>query len=170
MLACLSKIDFHLSKPTKNAEPNKFPQNLSFQVSETAKVRLLKLEIEKFDGDVINWSSFWDQFSSAIHKNDSLSEINKFTYLKSFLCDSAKLTTSGLSLSSKNFKAAIDLFKERYVNTQVLINDFTKNFFPLPAVQNPDNVERLRHFYNQGETSARNLKTLGVEINTYGSL
>ena len=90
-MPCLSKIDLHLSKPTKNAEPNKFPQNLSFQVSETAKVRLLKLEIEKFDGDVINWSSFWDQFSSVIHENDRLSEINEFKYLKSFLGDSAKM-------------------------------------------------------------------------------
>ena len=74
----ISKIDLHLSKPTKNAELKKFPQDLSFQISETAKVCLPKLDIEKFDGDVIDWSSFWDQFSSAIHENDSLSEINKF--------------------------------------------------------------------------------------------
>ena len=31
--------------------------------------------------------SFWGQFSSAIHQNGSLSEIDKFTYLKSFLFD-----------------------------------------------------------------------------------
>ena len=93
---------------------------MSFQISETAKVRLAKLEIEKFDGDVINWSSFWDQFSSAIHENDSLSEIKKFTYLKSFLCDSVKLTISGLSLSSENYREAIDLLKQHYGNTQIL--------------------------------------------------
>ena len=92
----ISKIDLHLPKPTKNAEPNKFSQDLPFQISETAKVRLPKLEIEKFDEDVINWSSFWDQFSSAAQENDR--EINKFTYLKSFLCDSAKLIIYGLSL------------------------------------------------------------------------
>ena len=113
----ISKIDLHLSKPTKNAEPKKFPQDLSFEISETAKVRLPKLDIEKFDGDVINWSSFWDQFSTAIHENDSLSEINKFTHLKSFLCDSAKLTISGLSRASENYKEAIDLLKQRYENT-----------------------------------------------------
>ena len=77
------KKDLHLSKPSKNVEPKNFPQDLSFQISETAKIRLPKLEIEKFNGDVINWSSFWNQFSSAIHENDSLSEVNKFTYLKS---------------------------------------------------------------------------------------
>ena len=127
---------------------------MSFQISETAKVRLAKLEIEKFDGDVINWSSFWDQFSSAIHENDSLSKINKFIYLKSFLCDSAKLTISGLSLSSEKYKEAIDLLKQHYGNTQILINAFMKQ---LPAVQNSNNVECLRLFYDQVETSVRNL-------------
>ena len=169
-LETITKIDLHLSKPTKNAEPKKFPQDLSFQISETAKVCLPKLEIDKFDGDVINWSSFWDQFTSAIHENDSLSEINKFTYLKSFLCDSAKLTISGRSLSSENYKEAIDLLKQRYGNTQVLINAFMKKFVQLPAVQNSNNVKWLRLFYDQIETSVRNLKTLGVEINTFGSL
>ena len=127
-LHTISKIDLYLSKPTKNTEPNKFPQDLSFQISEIAKVRLPKLEIEKFDGDVINWGSFWVQFPSAIHENDSLSQINKFTYFKSFLCDSAKLTISGFSLSSENYEEAIDLLKQRYGNTQVLINSFTKKF------------------------------------------
>ena len=169
-LHTISKIDLHLSKPTRNSEPNKFPQDLSFQISETAKVCLTKLVIGKFDGDVINWSSFWDQLSSAIHENDSLNKINKFTYWKSFLCDSAKLTISGLSLSSENYKEAIDLLKQRYGNTQVLVNAFMKKFIQLPPVQNSNNVECLRHFYDQVETSVRNLKTLGVEINMYGSL
>ena len=45
-----------------------------------------------------------------------------------------------------------------------------KKFVQLPAVQNSNNVECLRLFYDQVETSVQNLKTLGVEINTYGSL
>ena len=90
--------------------------------------------------------------------------------MKSFLCDSAKLTISGLSLSSENYKEAIDLLKQCYGNTQVLINAFVKKFVQLPAVQNSNNVECLRLFYDQVETSVQNLKTLGVEISTYDSL
>ena len=90
--------------------------------------------------------------------------------MKSFLCDSAKLKISGLSLSSENYKEAIDLLKQCYGNTQVLINAFVKKFVQLPAVQNSNNVECLRLFYDQVETSVQNLKTLGVEISTYDSL
>ena len=45
-----------------------------------------------------------------------------------------------------------------------------KKFVQLPAVQNSNNVKWLRLFYDQVETSVRNLKTLRVEINTFGSL
>ena len=90
--------------------------------------------------------------------------------MKSLLCDSAKLTISGLSLPSENYKEAIDLLKQCYGNTQVLINDFMKKFVQLPAVQNSNNLECLRLFYDQVETSARNLKASGVEINMYSSL
>ena len=45
-----------------------------------------------------------------------------------------------------------------------------KIFLQLTAVENSNNVECLRLFYDQIETSVQNLKTLGVEINKYGSL
>ena len=45
-----------------------------------------------------------------------------------------------------------------------------KKFVQLPIVQNPNNVECLGLFYDQIETSVRNLKTLGLEVTTCGSL
>ena len=36
------------------------------------KVKLPKLEITKFDSDIINFQGFYDQFSSAIHSNDTV--------------------------------------------------------------------------------------------------
>ena len=173
-LHIITKIDFNiLSKQAKKCEDtsvnNEISIDSSIQNREKVKVHLPKLEIEKFDGDVTNWSSFWDQFSSAIHENDSLNEITKFNYLKTFLCDSAKLTIHGLQFTSENYKEAINLLKERYGNTQVLINAFMRKFVRLPSVDSK-NVESLRLFYDNVETSVRNLKTLGVEVNTYGSL
>ena len=70
-----------------------FPKICLFKILKKRKlVYQTFLEIENFDGDVINWSKFWNKFSSMIHENDSLNEINKFIHLKSFLSDSAKLT------------------------------------------------------------------------------
>ena len=61
-LHTISKLGLHLSKPKKNDGLNSFPQDLFSHNSEKCKVCLPKLETEKFEADVINWSSFWNQF------------------------------------------------------------------------------------------------------------
>ena len=83
------------------------------------RVKLPKLELSKLDGDIISWQRFWDQFPIAIHENDSLGDIDKFTYLKSFLSDSALQSINGLSLNATNYKEAIEILHERYENKQV---------------------------------------------------
>ena len=49
------------------------------------KVKLPKIELKKFNGDVTNWITFWDSFDSAIHSNNELSNVDKFNYLNSVL-------------------------------------------------------------------------------------
>ena len=41
-------------------------------------VRLPKLSIKPFSGDLTQWTTFWDSFNSAIHENPTLSDIDKF--------------------------------------------------------------------------------------------
>ena len=63
--------------------------------------KLLKLKIEKFDGKIINWHSFWDQFVSSIDSQENITDIDKFGYLRNLLCDSARETISGLTRNQK---------------------------------------------------------------------
>ena len=49
------------------------------------KARLPKLTLKSFDGDITQWIGFWDSFKLAIHDNTGLSDIDKFTYLRSLL-------------------------------------------------------------------------------------
>ena len=50
-----------------------------------SRVKLPKLTIQPYSGDLVDWTSFWDSFEASIHKSTSLSEIEKFSYLKSLL-------------------------------------------------------------------------------------
>ena len=38
--------------------------------SKPVKVKLPELVIKKFNGNIVDWQSFWDQFSSAIQQKD----------------------------------------------------------------------------------------------------
>ena len=134
------------------------------------KVRLPKLEIKKFYGNILEWQSFWDQFSSAIHNKENISNIDKFTYLKSFLCDSANHTISGLMLTSENYCQAIELLIRRYANPQTLIAAHMKKLVSITRVKNPNDVLNLRKLLDQVESRVRNLKSLKAETNSYGQL
>lgn len=44
--------------------------------------KLPKLTMPTFAGDILQWQTFWDSFESAVHDNSSLSDVEKFNYLK----------------------------------------------------------------------------------------
>ena len=50
-----------------------------------AKVRLPKIELPHFDGNPLNFQRFWDLFGSTVDKNEHLSDVDKFSYLKNLL-------------------------------------------------------------------------------------
>ena len=133
------------------------------------KVKLPKIELPKFNGNIVDWPTFWDQFESAVHSQIGLSDIDKFSYLKTLLSSSAQECISGLTLSNENYKEAILLLKERFGNTQLLINAHMESFINLPRVKSMNQVSDLRNMYDQLEITVRNLKTLNVVPETYGS-
>ena len=55
--------------------------------------RLLKLSLPKFRGDVTKWNTFWDSFRSAVHRNEGISNIDKFNYLNSEIRRPSQLRT-----------------------------------------------------------------------------
>ena len=126
-----------------------------------------KLVISPFDGNTLNWTTFWDQFESSIHSKRGISDIDKFSYLRSFLAPVALETISGLTLSSQNYSEAIDLLKNRYGNPQTLINSYMEQFVNLETVTKTNDVIRLRKLLNKVENSMRNLRNLGVDSDNY---
>ena len=48
-------------------------------------IKLPKLELPKFSGNVLKWQEVWDSFEASIHKNPNLQPVDKFIYLKAEL-------------------------------------------------------------------------------------
>ena len=65
---------------------------------------------------------FWDTFESAVHKNPTLSSINKFNYLNSLLESAAAEAIAGLTLTSANYEEAVAILKQCLGNKQLIVN------------------------------------------------
>ena len=83
------------------------------------KVRLPKLSLPRFAGNVTKWATFWDSYNSTIHRNDDLTDVDKFNYLRSLLERMAYESISGLILSSANYREAIDILHKRFLQQAI---------------------------------------------------
>ena len=97
----------------------------------TANVKLPKLYLKKFGGDLAKWLTFWDVFESAIHNNPSLSPVDKFNYLKSVVESTAAEAIVGLTLTAVNTIATLTL---RFGNKQLIVNQHMKILLNVEAV------------------------------------
>ena len=48
-------------------------------------IELPKISTPTFDGDILNWVAFWEQFEIAIHSKERLHDAQKFVYLREAL-------------------------------------------------------------------------------------
>ena len=80
----------------------------------TRIMKLPKLELQKFHGNILKWQVFWDSFEASIHKNPNLLPVDKFNYLRAELGD-ARVVISGLELTNTNYEVAVNLLQAREI-------------------------------------------------------
>ena len=51
----------------------------------TTRVKLLNIDVPTFDGNILNWNTFWEQFEVAIHSKTQLTKAEKLAYLRNAL-------------------------------------------------------------------------------------
>lgn len=134
------------------------------------QVKLPKLDLRKFDGDISKWPSFWDAFESSVHNNTKLAPIDKLNYLNSLLVKSACEAISGLSLTAANYDEAVAILKRRFGNKQLIINRHMETLLNINSVKSGLNIQALRQLHDLIESQVRSLKSLGVSSSSYGSL
>ena len=83
-------------------------------------LKLPKLSLKKFNGNLIKWMTFWDTFESSVHNNPTLSGIDKFNYLNYLLESEAADAISGLTLTAANYEEAVTTLKRRFGNKQLI--------------------------------------------------
>ena len=65
-------------------------------------VKLPKLKLLTFDGQLSKWQQFWDFYERNIHGNPKLGNIDKFSYLCSLLHGKAAKVIEGFQITSAN--------------------------------------------------------------------
>ena len=135
-----------------------------------AMVKLPKIEIQCFMGDPKEYRAFRDAFDVTIGDKDGLSDVEKFTYLRSYVKGDAENSIKGLPVTSANYAEAKSILEQRYGNVQIIVNSHMEELIKLPQVVTDKQTKKIRQLYDQIETNLRSLRSLGVKPESYGCL
>lgn len=172
--AALVRMERALTPVPPATPPTTLPAVLPVTVTDpppaASKVKLPKLTLQPFDGQLTSWTPFWDSFKAAVHDNHSLSDVDKFNYLKGLLQRTALEAISGLALTSANYQEAVAILRKRFGSKPQIISKHMDVLMHIESVSSPQNVKGLRRLYDSVESNVRSLKSLGVESSSYGGL
>ena len=100
-------------------------------------IQLPVITLPTFSGSYDEWLSFSDIFKSIIDKNESLTNVQKFNYLRSVLKGEAAFVVQSLESTDCSYQIAWQLLESRYENKKYLVNKHVKTLFNLAKVQQP---------------------------------
>ena len=130
--------------------------------SDSSHVRLPKISLPKFNGNIMKYQEFMDLFTSTIHKSKGLSPVEKFSYLKDCLTDEALEAISGYHTTDANYQVVLELLKERFGDRQKALNAHYVALMNLPAATNK--TSSLRSLVDQLEEHFRSLEACGEDV------
>ena len=126
-------------------------------------VKLPKLDVPTFDGNILNWTTFWEQFDISIHSRSDLATAEKLAYLRNALKNgSAKNAIEGLSRSGEQYEEAVSRLKDRYDKPRLIHQAHVRKIVEIPSLKD-GNGKELRRLHDTAQQHLRALKALGHE-------
>ncbi|KAL1468998.1 hypothetical protein MTO96_041111 [Rhipicephalus appendiculatus] len=124
----------------------------------------------KFDSQPSSWTPFWEQFNQLIHNNSGLTDVDRFTYLRSVLTGGAVSAIAGLPATASCYCEALDILKQRFAKPDVIIQAHMQRLIELGPVPSSDDQQGLRYLYDTVQSQTRAFKTLGVSQDNYSAM
>ena len=126
-------------------------------------VKLPKLDVPTFDGNILNWKSFWEQFSVCVHRRSNLSDSEKLVYLQDALKGgSAKQVIEVLSRSSEYYTEAIEGLQSRFDRPRLIHQTHVHMVLKAPSLKEGSGKE-LRHLHDIVQQHLQALKAMDYE-------
>ena len=123
-------------------------------------VKLPKLDVPTFDGDVLHWTQFWEQFEVSVHSRTNVSDAEKLVYLQQTTkSGSARGTIEGLSQTGDHYHEAIDCLRSRYNRPRLIHRAHVRMIMDVPPLKDGSGKE-LRQLHDAIQQHLRALKSM----------
>ena len=123
-----------------------------------AGVNLPQIEIPTFDGSILNWRLFWEQFQATVHDKPQLGEVDKLMCSRDALKDGpAKSVVQGLTQTVESYQEAIRCLKDCYDRPRLTHREHVRSILQAPALK-AHNGREVRKLYDTCTQHIRAIK------------
>ena len=129
--------------------------------SQGMSLKLPPLDIPTFNGNYLEWPTFYDLFKSAVH-NTQLPPAQKLNMLRSKLIGDAALFLEGLSTTSDNYDTIFQTLEKQYQNSRALRSAHLEQLLSISNVQ--ENSHDIQIFADTANKSYTQLKKLNIKL------
>lgn len=129
-------------------------------------VKLPKISIPNFSGKYHEWTTFRDLFTSMIHKNESLDNVQRMQYLKSYLTEEAEQLLRNIPVSDTNYTRCWSLLEQRYNNKKYLSHCILKRLLSQKNATTESPVF-LKDLMDTSADCLSALSNLGIDVSNW---
>ncbi|KAH6942542.1 hypothetical protein HPB50_007843 [Hyalomma asiaticum] len=131
-------------------------------------LRLPRLEIKPFNGNIREWTAFWEQFDGTLHSNATLSGQvplpPKLLERRSCCSNRWNCTTSA------RYENAVQQLRDRYDDKQQIEQHHLRALRDIRCVRLASDVQQLRILYDQVQMNIRGLDAIGVPTSSFSAM
>ncbi|XP_062541483.1 uncharacterized protein LOC134209518 [Armigeres subalbatus] len=136
---------------------------------QTMRVKLPELKLPIFRGSLMEWVTFRDTFHNLIVDNTHLSDIDRFTYLRSSLAGEALQQIASIDLTANNYSIAWNSLESRYDNKKLLVKSHLEALFAVQSMKK-ETFESLNHVINEFDKHLQMLDKLGEKTSEWSTI
>ena len=166
--ACVVKAQQIIEQFQQDDNRSKVNETVS-HINNHKLVKLPTIQLPKFSGSYNNWLEFRDTFTSLIHLNDEIDEINKFHYLRASLEGTAAVVIQSIEFLAKNYVTAWTLLCERFDNKRLLVQHHVSALFHIELITKESSLV-LKRVVDQINKNIRALSSLGEPTEHWDTL
>lgn len=132
-------------------------------------IKLPAIQIPTFSGNYTDWPSFRDLFTSIVHKNTTLDDVEKLHYLRSLVSGEAELLLRNIKITNDNYTLAWDSLHKRFENKRYLANDIFKKLFGIKTASK-ESAHLLKQILYTTLECLNSLKNIGINTDTWDDI
>lgn len=129
------------------------------------QVRLPKIELPTFDGDILCWQSYYQSVKVSIVDNSALADVQKLEYIMRSLKGVAAESVKGFSIVAENYESVLSTLKERFGHSRLILDAHMRGLIHLPRLSAED-ATSMRVFYDKVVGHVRSVESMGEKYSS----